>query len=220
AGQRLLAAHQLGHLTGQVAEQQRLDRGEPRGCRPAADGTKSSAWHQHAHLPRSSSVVLTPRRPHRVTPQDRHGRLHGPTRARRMPHGRRSGVVAGTGRFLDALECFRFGPAELEFLRAAGIVNEQALGYLASYRFSGDIWGYAEGDCYFPGSPILVVQASFAQAVILETLILSILNHDCAIASAASRMVTAADGRPLIEMGSRRTHERAAVASPRAAYLV
>ena len=139
--------------------------------------------------------------------------------ARHLPHGRRYGVVAGTGRFLDALECFRFGPAELEFLRDAGIVNEQTLGYLESYRFSGDIWGYAEGDCYFPGSPILVVQASFAEAVVLETLALSILNHDCAIASAASRMVTAADGRPLIEMGSRRTHERAAVASARAAYI-
>src|SRR5207244_10418751 len=93
------------------------------------------------------------------------------------------------------------------------------LRYLESYRFTGDIWGYAEGDCYFPGSPILVVAAPFAQAVILETLILSVLNHDCAIASAASRMVNAAGGRPLIEMGSRRTHEQAAVAASRAAYL-
>lgn len=139
--------------------------------------------------------------------------------ARHLPHDRRYGVVAGTGRFLDALERFRFGPAELEFLRDAGIVNEQTLGYLASYRFSGDVWGYAEGDCYFPGSPILVVRAPFAEAVVLETLALSVLNHDCAIASAASRMVTAADGRPLIEMGSRRTHEYAAVASARAAYI-
>jgi nicotinate phosphoribosyltransferase len=140
--------------------------------------------------------------------------------ARHLPNGRRYGVVAGTGRLLDALERFRFGPAELEFLRDAGIVNEQTLDYLASYRFSGDIWGYAEGDCYFPGSPILVVQAPFAEAVVLETLALSILNHDSAIASAASRMVTAAGGRPLIEMGSRRTHEYAAVASARAAYIV
>ena len=139
--------------------------------------------------------------------------------ARHLPHGRRYGVVAGTGRLLDALERFRFAPAELEFLRDAGIVNEQTVDYLASYRFSGDIWGYEEGDCYFPGSPILVVQAPFGEAVVLETLVLSILNHDCAIASAASRMVTAAAGRPLIEMGSRRTHECAAVASARAAYV-
>jgi nicotinate phosphoribosyltransferase len=139
--------------------------------------------------------------------------------ARHLPHGRRYGVVAGTGRFLDALERFRFGPAELDFLREAAVVDEPTLDYLKSYRFTGDIWGYAEGECYFPGSPILVVEATFAEAVLLETIILSIFNHDCAIASAASRMVTAAGGRPLIEMGSRRTHEYAAVASARAAYI-
>ncbi|MBO0817908.1 MAG: nicotinate phosphoribosyltransferase [Actinobacteria bacterium] len=139
--------------------------------------------------------------------------------ARYLPHGRRYGVVAGTGRLLEALQWFRFGPGELEFLRETGVTDEDTLGFLESFEFTGDIWGYAEGDCYFPGSPILVVEAPFAQAVVLETLALSILNHDCAIASAASRMATAADGRPLIEMGSRRTHERAAVASARAAYL-
>jgi nicotinate phosphoribosyltransferase len=139
--------------------------------------------------------------------------------ARHLPHGRRYGVVAGTGRLLDALERFRFGRGELDFLSDANIVNEATLRYLESWRFTGDIWGYAEGDCYFPGSPILVVQAPFAEAVLLETVALSVLNHDCAIASAASRMVTAAGGRPLIEMGSRRTHEYAAVASARAAYI-
>jgi nicotinate phosphoribosyltransferase len=139
--------------------------------------------------------------------------------ARHLPHGRRYGVVAGTGRLLDALERFRFGPDDLEFLGGAGIVDSPTLAFLESYRFTGNIWGYSEGDCYFPGSPILVVEGTFAEAVLLETLALSVLNHDCAIASAASRMVTAAGGRPLIEMGSRRTHERAAVASARAAYI-
>ncbi len=139
--------------------------------------------------------------------------------ARQLPHGRRYGVVAGTGRLLDALEAFRFGPDELAFLRETQVTDQAALRYLESFAFTGDIWGYGEGDCYFPGSPILVVEATFAEAVVLETLVLSILNHDCAIASAASRMVTAADGRPLIEMGSRRTHEMAAVASARAAYI-
>jgi len=139
--------------------------------------------------------------------------------ARHLPHGRRYGVVAGTGRLLDAVARFRFGPAELEFLRDTGVADETTLRYLESYAFSGNIWGYAEGDCYFPGSPILVVEGTFAEAVVLETLSLSILNHDCAIASAASRMVTAAGDRPLIEMGSRRTHEIAAVASARAAYI-
>ncbi|MGH3994907.1 MAG: nicotinate phosphoribosyltransferase, partial [Pseudonocardiaceae bacterium] len=91
--------------------------------------------------------------------------------------------------------------------------------WLASYSFQGDIDGYPEGELYFPGSPVLTVSGTFAECVLLETLVLSVLNHDCAVASAAARMVTAADGRPLIEMGSRRTHELAAVASARAAYL-
>src|SRR5215813_276537 len=139
--------------------------------------------------------------------------------ARQLPGRRRYGVVAGTGRFLRALEAFRFSPGDLEYLSRAGIINDATAGFLASYRFTGDIWGYAEGDCYFPGSPILVVEATFAEAVVLETLALSIFNHDCAIASAASRMVAAAGVRPIIEMGSRRTHEQAAVAAARAAYM-
>ncbi len=139
--------------------------------------------------------------------------------ARQLPAGRRYGVVAGTGRFLDALAQFRFEAEELSFLRGGGIIDEPTAAFLASYRFSGNIWGYAEGECYFPGSPILIVESTFAEAVVLETLALSIFNHDCAIASAAARMVTAAGGRPIIEMGSRRTHEIAAIAAARAAYL-
>jgi nicotinate phosphoribosyltransferase len=139
--------------------------------------------------------------------------------ARHLPHGRRYGVVAGTGRVLDAIERFTFGADELSFLRDSGIVDETTLRYLSSYRFGGNVWGYAEGDMYFPGSPILVVEGTFAEAVLLETVVLSILNHDCAVASAASRMVSAAAGRSLIEMGSRRTHEEAAVAAARAAYI-
>ncbi|HEY6934010.1 MAG TPA: nicotinate phosphoribosyltransferase [Marmoricola sp.] len=139
--------------------------------------------------------------------------------ARRLPGGRRYGVVAGTGRILDALEEFRFGAAELDFLRGHEVVDEQTLEWLADFRFSGDIWGYAEGEVYFPHSPVLVVESTFAEAVLLETLVLSILNHDSAIASAASRMTWAAGDRPCIEMGSRRTSEWAAVAAARAAYV-
>jgi nicotinate phosphoribosyltransferase len=139
--------------------------------------------------------------------------------ARHLPAGRRYGVVAGIGRLLDALEAFRFDAPALEYLTSQDIVDEPTASWLSSYRFTGDIWGYGEGDLYFPGSPILVVEGGFAEAVILETMLLSILNHDVAIASAASRMVHAAAGRPIIEMGSRRTHEMAGVAAARAAYL-
>src|SRR5215210_128245 len=139
--------------------------------------------------------------------------------ARRLPHGRRFGVVAGTGRFLDALARFRFGDEELRTLREQGLTDARLLDFLADFRFTGDVEGYAEGEIYFPGSPVLTVRSTFAEGVLLETLALSMLNHDSAIASAAARMVSAACERPCIEMGSRRTHEEAAVAAARAAYL-
>ncbi|MDP9390266.1 MAG: nicotinate phosphoribosyltransferase, partial [Actinomycetota bacterium] len=140
--------------------------------------------------------------------------------ARRLPHGRRYGVLAGTGRLLEELPRFRFGNDEIEALRAQGLTDERLLDWLTGFRFSGDVEGYAEGDLYFPGSPVLTVRAPFAEGVLLETLALSILNHDSAIASAAARMVAAACERPCIEMGSRRTHEQAAVAAARAAHMV
>ena len=137
--------------------------------------------------------------------------------ARRLPEGRRYGVVAGTGRLLEVLPQFRFDDDACQLL--AQFLDPDTLRYLRDFRFGGDIDGYAEGDLYFPGSPVLSVTGSFAECVVLETLALSIFNHDTAIASAAARMVSAAGERPLIEMGSRRTHERAAVAAARAAYI-
>jgi nicotinate phosphoribosyltransferase len=138
--------------------------------------------------------------------------------ARRLPEGRRYGVVAGNGRLVDAIEHFSFDDELVEHLRRERVVDEPTLRWLRDYRFTGDVWAYAEGDCFFPGSPILVVDASFAEAVLLETLVLSILNHDSAVAAAASRMTSAAGDRPCIEMGSRRTHEESAVAAARAAF--
>jgi nicotinate phosphoribosyltransferase len=131
--------------------------------------------------------------------------------------GHRYGIVAGVARLLDAVARFRFGDEELGFL--ARVLDSRTVDYLAGYRFSGDIDGYPEGELYFPGSPVLAVTGSFAEAVVLETLALSVLNHDCAVAAAAARMASAAGDRPLMEMGGRRTHEAAAVAAARAAYL-
>lgn len=136
--------------------------------------------------------------------------------ARRLPNERRYGVVAGTERVLRAVRDFQFTAkqlAQMDFL------DEQTKEYLRNYRFSGQIDGYREGEIYFPNSPLLTVRGTFGECLILETVILSIMNSDSAVASAASRMVVAADGRPIIEMGSRRTHEYAAVTAARAAYL-
>nr|WP_306233720.1 nicotinate phosphoribosyltransferase [Agrococcus sp. REN33] len=139
--------------------------------------------------------------------------------ARRLPGARRYGVVAGTGRFLERVAEFRFGDDELRFLRENHVVSPELLDWLADYRFSGDIRGYAEGELYFPGSPILVIEGTFAEAVVLETVALSVLNYDSAVANAATRMTRAAKGRPVAEMGSRRANEEAAVAAARAAYI-
>ncbi|AXL12661.1 nicotinate phosphoribosyltransferase [Microbacterium foliorum] len=139
--------------------------------------------------------------------------------SRRLSGGRRFGVVAGTGRLLSLLREFRFEDDELRFLRDNNVVDADSLRYLESYRFTGSIRGYREGELYFPGSPILTVEGSFADAVVLETLALSVLNHDSAVATAASRMSIAAGERPLAEMGSRRAAEQSAVAAARAAYI-
>ncbi len=139
--------------------------------------------------------------------------------ARRLPDGRRYGVVAGVGRALDAIEQFRFDDEAIGYLAEHRVVDAETLDWLSTYHFSGDVWGYAEGEIYLPGSPVLVAEGTFAECVLLETVLLSIYNHDSAIASAASRMTGAAGDRPCIEMGSRRTHEEAAVASARAAYV-
>ncbi len=153
----------------------------------------------------------------------RDGRAHRPAVfeafARRLPEGRRYGMLGGLGRLLDAIEHFTFDVDDLAWLQEQGVIGAETAQWLTDFRFSGDIDGYREGDLYFPGSPILTVTGSLGECLLLETLALSILNHDTAIASAAARMVDAAGDRPLIEMGGRRTHEEAAVATARAAWI-
>lgn len=138
---------------------------------------------------------------------------------RRLPGERRYGVLAGTGRVLDAITAFRFGRAELDWLADERVVDDATLAFLADYRFTGQVEGYREGEVYVPGSPVLTVRGSFAEAVLLETVVLSVLNYDTAVATAAARMVAAADGHPIAEMGSRRANEFSAVAAARAAYI-
>ena len=138
---------------------------------------------------------------------------------RTLPPNRSYGIVGGTSRALEAITRFRFDDEQLRWLSDHHLVSPACLGYLADYRFTGDVWGFLEGECYLAGSPVLTVEAPFAEALVLETVLLSIYNHDSAVASAMARMVDAAGERAVIEGGSRRTHEEAAVAAARAAYL-
>lgn len=139
--------------------------------------------------------------------------------ARRLPQGRKYGVVAGTGRVIEAVRNFRFDEKRVAWLEANKIVEPAVIERLRNFKFNGKITGYHEGDLYFPYSPILTVEGTFAEAVLLETVLLSIMNYDSAVASAASRMVQAAKGMPVFELGSRRAHEQAAVSASRAAYI-
>ena len=135
---------------------------------------------------------------------------------RRLTNQRRYGVVCGTSRVLEAVKNFVFSKEQLGSL---DFLDEDTIDYLRNYHFSGQIDGYSEGELFFPNSPLLTVRGTFAECVVLETVILSIMNADSAVATAAARMVVAADGRPIIEMGSRRTHESNAVTAARAAYI-
>jgi nicotinate phosphoribosyltransferase len=141
------------------------------------------------------------------------------TFSRQLPSGRRYGVVAGTGRLLEELQKFRFTENELTWLNDTKVVDSDTLDFLSNFKFTGNVWGYREGEAYFAYSPVIMVEAPFEQGVLLETLILSIMNYDSAVASAASRMRSAAGNRYLAEMGGRRTNEQAAVAAARAAYI-
>ena len=138
---------------------------------------------------------------------------------RRLSGARRFGVVGGTGRLLSMIRDFRFDEAELRFLRDQKVVDASTIAFLESYRFGGSVSGYREGELYFPGSPVLTIEGTFAEAVVLETIALSVLNYDSAVATAAARMAIAAGDRPLAEMGSRRAGEHSAVAAARAAYI-
>jgi nicotinate phosphoribosyltransferase len=136
--------------------------------------------------------------------------------ARRLPAGRRFGIVAGQGRLAGLLADLVHGPDEIA---ALGFLDPPARRWLEGRRLGLEVSAYPEGETYGPGSPVLTVAGCFGEGLLLETLVLSVLNHDSAVASAAARMVVAAQGRPLIEMGGRRTHEQAAVAAARAAYV-
>jgi nicotinate phosphoribosyltransferase len=135
---------------------------------------------------------------------------------RRLPPGRRFGVVAGQGRLSSLLPevCY-----DDEALSGLDFLGDQARTWLRDRPLSLEVTSYAEGEVFVPGSPVATVSGCFGEGLLLETLVLSVLNHDSAVASAAARMVLAAGGRPLLEMGGRRTHEQAAVAAARAAYI-
>jgi nicotinate phosphoribosyltransferase len=141
---------------------------------------------------------------------------------RKLPPGRGWGIVAGVGRLIHALGNFIPTAEDWEYLKRLekqGIISDAVRKYFYDFKFNGRIWAYKEGGMFFPYSPVVRVEGTFAECILLETLVLSIMNHDSAIASAASRFRCAAGKALLVEMGSRRTDEESAVHAARAAYI-
>lgn len=138
---------------------------------------------------------------------------------RKLPEGRNYGVVAGTARAIDAVLNFTFQSEDLDYLKNEVGLKEDTIEFLANYKFSGNVFGYQEGDYWFPYAPLLTIESTLGEAVILETLLLSIFNYDSAVASAASHMRAIAPKANLMEFGARRVNEDAAVAASRAAYI-
>ena len=129
-------------------------------------------------------------------------------------------IAAGLEQVVDYVQHLRFEKEDIEYLRKRGIFEEKFLDYLSTFSFTGDIWSVPEGTPIFPGEPFLTVRAPAIQAQLLETYLLLELNHQSLIATKANRVCRAAEGRTVLEFGSRRAQGIAgAVTGARAAYI-
>ena len=139
---------------------------------------------------------------------------------RKVPDGGGFAIAAGLEQVIDYINDLHFDSDDIEFLRGKGMFSEQFLDYLATFRFTGDIWAVPEGTPIFPNEPIMIVRAPSIEAQFIETFILLSLNHQSLIATKANRVVRAADGRPVMEFGSRRAQGAdGAILGARAAYI-
>ena len=139
---------------------------------------------------------------------------------RKVPDGGGFAIAAGLEQVIDYIKDLKFTTEDIEFLRAKGIFSEGFLNYLADFKFTGDIYAVPEGTPIFPGEPMMIVRAPSIEAQFIETFVLLCLNHQSLIATKANRVVRAADGRPVMEFGSRRAQGAdGAVLGARAAYI-
>lgn len=139
---------------------------------------------------------------------------------RTVPDGGGFAIAAGLEQAIDYIRSLHFSEEDIAYLRGRGMFSEAFLDYLRSFKFTGDIWAMPEGTPVFPREPIMVIRAPAIQAQLLETFLLLTINHQSLIATKANRIVRAADGRVVLEFGSRRAQgPDAAVLGARAAYI-
>jgi nicotinate phosphoribosyltransferase len=139
---------------------------------------------------------------------------------RNVPDGGGFAIAAGLEQVIDYIQNLHFDEEDITYLRGKGCFSEAFLDYLKTFQFQGDIWSVPEGTPIFPGEPILTVRAKAIEAQFVETFILLTLNHQSLIATKSSRIVRAAEGRPVSEFGSRRAQgSDGAVLGARASYI-
>ncbi len=139
---------------------------------------------------------------------------------RRCPDDAGYAIAAGLEQIVEYIQDLHFSAEDIEYLRGRKMFSEAFLEYLANFKFTGDIWAVPEGTPIFPREPILTVRAPAAQAQLIETFLLLSVNHQSLIATKANRVVRAADGRTVLEFGSRRAQgSTAAILGARAAYI-
>lgn len=139
---------------------------------------------------------------------------------RKVPDGGGYAIMVGVEQLIEYLENLEFDEEDIAFLRSKGIFSEEFLQYLKNFKFECDVWAVPEGMPIFPGEPIVTVRGPVIQAQFVETMILLTVNHQSLIATKANRIVRAADGRPVMEFGSRRAQGyNAAIMGARASYI-
>lgn len=139
---------------------------------------------------------------------------------RSNPDGGGYAIAAGLEQIINYINDLSFSERDIEFLRSKKLFDEDFLDYLRNFKFEGDIWAVPEGTVIFPNEPVITVRAKAPQAQFIETYILMQFNHQSCIATKASRMVRAAEGRAISEFGSRRAQGAdAAMLGARAAYI-
>ena len=139
---------------------------------------------------------------------------------RRVPDGGGFAIAAGLEQVIEYIRDLNFTEEDIAYLRTKNCFTEEFLEYLRTFKFTGDIWAVPEGTPIFPGEPVLTVRAPAVQAQFIETYVLMELNHQSLIATKASRIVRAAEGRPVAEFGSRRAQGASgAILGARASYI-
>ena len=139
---------------------------------------------------------------------------------RKVPDGGGFAIAAGLEQVIEYIKNLKFTDEDIAFLRSKKLFSEDFLEYLRTFRFTGDIYAVPEGTPIFPNEPIMTIRAPSVEAQFIETYVLLCLNHQSLIATKANRIVRAAQGRPVMEFGSRRAQgSDGAIMGSRAAYI-